>query len=361
MNLDDTEALIKLDASKTYESVIGLPEQCRDAFGAATDVKVPDTYAGPDTLVMAGMGGSGLGARFIESVYGQSLPLPLIRINDYLLPAWVGKKSLVICSSFSGTTEETIENVRQAVSARAKWMAIGTGGQLIDLAAKHSVPFYKIDPVHNPSRQPRLAIGYSVVGQLVLVSKTGIISFGSGDLDPALQAMSDTIRENTRDIPLKSNNAKRDAGALFGKLVVFIGAGHMIGAIHTIKNQMNENAKNFSAIFDIPELNHHLMEGLAFPEANRRHLVIVLVHSGLYSDRIRRRFEITRDVISKNKIPCVEFSPRSATKLAQAFEFVGYGGLVNYYLSMLNGIDPAPIPWVDYFKKELGQSLGQWK
>lgn len=361
MDLDNLEEIKKLDKENVYGSVDDLPKQCLHAWEDTQNIKVPESYSNINKIVMTGMGGSGLGARVIESVYANKLTIPLVRINDYDLPEWADEKTLVICSSFSGTTEETIENARQAQKKNTKWMAIGSGGELIDFAKKYSVPYYQIIPTYNPSKQPRMAIGYSIVGQLVLVSKAGIINFTKADVLSMTEAMDQIKSKVNISILAKDNLAKLSAQKIFQRKVVFMGARHTLAALHIVKNQMNENAKNFSAIFDVPELNHHLMEGLRFPQSNKQDLLCVFAESTLYPKRIQERIIITQDVINKNGISVDVWRTKAQNPLSQAFEIIQFGGFVNFYLTMLNGIDPAPIPWVDYFKIKLGQPLGQWK
>lgn len=361
MNLDDLEEIKKLDKSNVYGSVDELPKQCLHAWEDTKNLQVPDSYHTINKIVMTGMGGSGLGARVIESVYASKLKYPLIRINDYDLPDWVDNETLVICSSFSGTTEETVENARQAQSCGAKWMAIGAGGDLINLAKEHNVPYYQINPIYNPSKQPRLAIGYSIIGQLVMASKANVIDFNKSNVESIIKAMDNIRNKANFSISEKDNLAKISARQMFQKKIIFMGARHTLAAAHVVKNQMNENAKNFSAIFDIPELNHHLMEGLRFPQSNKKDLLCVFIDSTLYPKRISQRVNITKDVIRKNKIPIEIWQTKAEDPLSQAFEIIQFGGFVNFYLAVLYGIDPAPIPWVDYFKIELGQPLGQWK
>ena len=103
------------------------------------------------------------------------------------------------------------------------------------------------------------------------------------------------------------------------------------------------------------------MEGLKFPKTNHKDLVFLFANSDLYPKRIQKRFIITQEVVAKNKVQVINWQSKSKDKLTQAFEFIQWGALVNYYLSMLNNLNPAPIQWVDYFKTKLGQSLGQWK
>jgi glucose/mannose-6-phosphate isomerase len=351
--LDNPETVKSLDKSNVLGSVEALPDQFEHAWEEANKVTVPDTYRDIDNLVMTGMGGSGLGARLIQSVYGMELTVPLVRINDYDLPGFVNQKTLVICSSYSGTTEETIENARQAVDKGARWMAIGTGAELIDLARQHQVPFYQIDPKHNPSNQPRMAIGYSVVGQLAMVAKTGIFQLSHEAIAQAIVTMRQVQAQVNPQVPESKNPAKQLAQKMFNKIILYIAARHLTGAIHTVKNQLSENAKALSARFDIPELNHFMMEGLKHPAMNKTDTLAFFADSRLYPERIQKRLKLTKDVVEKNEIATYLWQAQAESKLSQAFELIQFGAYVNFYLSMLYGIDPAPIPWVDYFKEQL--------
>ncbi|QQS38460.1 hypothetical protein IPM62_03700 [Candidatus Woesebacteria bacterium] len=359
VDINSRESISQLDLENVLGSVEALPDQCLDAYEKANLVNVPEEFGNIENLVMAGMGGSGLGARVIESVYFDTNKFPLVRVNDYNIPNFVNENSLVICSSYSGTTEETLENVRQALERKAKWMAIGTGGTLIDEAKKHGVPYYQIDPKFNPSNQPRMAIGYSIVGQLVLASKLGLFDFTKDDLDQLVIAMKSILEKNSIEINEADNAAKKLARLMYSKNIFYISASHLTGATHTINNQLNENAKTFSADFTIPELNHHLMEGLMHPSTNSQNLFMLFVNSNLYSDKINKRFGITKDVVEKNNLSFYHYTCTAQTKLSQAFELIQFGALANFYLSMLYEQNPAPIPWVDYFKTRMGQPLGK--
>ena len=175
--LDSRKEIAKVDVQNVLGSVEALPDQCKDAWEKSSMIDVPPYYKDVKNVVMCGMGGSGLGARVIESVFSNQLSMPIIKVNDYDLPSFTDIHTLVICSSYSGETEETVENARQAIERGAKWMAIGTGNTLIKLAEDKNIPFYKIEPDFNPSKQPRMAIGYSVIGQLQLLVVVFLLLF----------------------------------------------------------------------------------------------------------------------------------------------------------------------------------------
>lgn len=357
--LDSREEIAKIDLQNVLGSVEELPNQCLDAWEQTRDITVPDSYSKIANIVTCGMGGSGLGARVIESVYAQSLRYPLVRVNDYNLPGFVNENTLVICSAYSGTTEEPVECARQAIKKKAKWMAIGTGNTLLDMAKTQGVPFYQIVPTYNPSNQPRMAIGYSVIGQLVLASKAGLFTMSRQSITNIVKIMGKVLRQNKVEVTVPQNKAKELAMKMAGKQILFISARHLVGSLHVFNNQLNENAKNLSYDVVIPELNHHLMEGLKHPHQNPENILVFFADSKLYPPRIRQRFAITKEVIKKNNLEYFEYELTGKTKLGQAFELIQFGAHVNLYLSILYGQNPAPIPWVDYFKNKLGQPLGK--
>lgn len=361
INLDDEKKLRDLDKSNTYGSVEEFAKQCVHAYDDASKIEVPASYKNINKIIMTGMGGSGLGARIIEGIYGLELKTPFTHLHDYDLPSWVDGKTLVICSAFSGETEEPVQTTKQAYEKNCKLMTIGSGGTIIELAKKYNAPYYQIVPTYNPSKQPRMAIGYSVVGQLMMVAKTGVIKFAKDEINHLVKAMANVVDECKISVETTKNPAKQIALKMYQKNVIFVASRHLVGAAHTTKNQLNENSKNFSTIFEIPELNHHLMEGLKYPDSNKKDIIFYFAESDLYPERIRKRYLITEDVVKQNKVDYVVYKPKSKDPLVQVFEYVQFGGYVSYYLAMLNNLDPAPIPWVDYFKIKLGQSLGQWK
>jgi len=359
MNLDSTEEIKKIDTENVLGSIDQLSDQVLHAWEDANNINVPDDYRNVKNVVMCGMGGSGLGARIIESVYSKDLKIPLLRINDYHLPEFVDLSTLVICSSYSGETEETIQNANEAIDKNAKWMAIANGGKLLRMAQENNVPFYDIDPKFNPSNQPRMAIGYSVIGQMVLAAKAGLFSLQKEEIIGIKNCMKHILSKNNLEIKFFENDAKTLAGKLRDKIIIYVASGHLVGAMHTVNNQLNENAKNLSIDAQIPELNHHLLEGLKHPEKNKENLFMIFVNSNLYPERIKQRMKITRDVVEQNGIETYTFEAISDTKLSQSFELIQFGAYVNYYLSMLYDQNPSPIPWVDYFKEKLGQPLGK--
>ena len=343
----------KLDKSEVYESVLSFPKQIEHAAEMVKSFKLPENYRDIKNVIVAGMGGSALGARLVDSLEYEILKVPLEIVNDYNLPSYVYENTLVIASSYSGTTEETLSCYEEARKLKAKVLTISTGGELADKASNDGVPGFVFKPQFNPSNQPRLGIGYSTISLMVIMAKLKLISLTDEQIGRVISAVEESNRKYS--IGNVDNQAIKLACELMERIPVLIASEHLYEATHTTKNQINENAKTFSVHFAIPELNHHLMEGLNFPQTNKDTLLFIFYISNLYHPRINRRFELTKQLVDNAKIPAFIFIPQSKTRLEQAFEVIQFGNFYSFYLAMLNGLDPAPIPTVDWFKEQLAK------
>jgi glucose/mannose-6-phosphate isomerase len=299
------------------------------------------------------MGGSALGGRISHSVLFDRLRVPFEIINGYKVPQHVGLKTLVICSSYSGNTEESIDCAYQSLEKGAKVFGITAGGKLESLFLENNLPFYLIDEKQNPSKQPRMSIGYATGSILGLFQNLGVASILNEEIEDAIAVMHETATDFHEHTPEGRNLAKKIFETVKNKAVILVSSEHLVGASHTIKNQFNENAKTFSVLFEIPELNHHLMEGLRYPKKLKEDVIFLFVNSKLYSDRVQKRYEVTKKVVDKNGYSFTEFVPNSTKHLSQAFELIILGSFLTYFLTEYYKIDPLEIPWVDFFKDEM--------
>lgn len=357
--LDNPQEIKKIDKENVYGSIEALPEQCLHAWEDVGKIKIPENYRNFKNIVVCGMGGSSLGAHVIQALFKESLKVPLILVRDYHLPGFVDQDSLIVLSSYSGTTEETISCSEEAIKKNLRCFVISTGGKLEELARQQDFPFYKIVPKFNPSNQPRMAIGYSVFGQIAVFSKLGLIQVKKDEVIKLTGFIESLKEKYNLKILLQNNPAKQLAEKAKDKIINLVSAEHLQGALHVFNNQLNENSKNFSNFFYIPELNHHLMEGLKNPQTLKENTFFVFFESDLYSPKIQKRFTITQEVVTKNGIDLKAVKLNGKTALEQTLELITFGAYVNFYLSMLYGINPAPIPWVDFFKAELKKAPHQ--
>lgn len=327
-------------------SIEVLNKQCLDAWQAMKKIKLPNKYKKINKIVLFGMGGSLLGIDVIRHLFNDKLKKPVFIVNDYQMPAYLDKNTLAILSSYSGNTEETVAAAKNILSKTKKIFVITTGKFLAEFAKKNKLPIYLINPQHNPCNQPRMAVGYSIISQLSLFNKLGLIKINERQIFKLVTFL--TTNKNR----LK-NIAKQQAKKIKNKIIIYIASEFLLGNAHIISNQTNENGKNFAAFFAIPELNHHLMEGIGNPVSNKSNLLFLFLNSPLYFIRNQKRYQITKKVINKNHIQWLEFVPQAQNKFLQSFEVLQWGSYLSFYLALSNKIDPSPIPWVDYFKHEL--------
>jgi glucose/mannose-6-phosphate isomerase len=336
------------------ESLKLLSEQITDSLKQAENFKLPKAYRKINKIVVSGMGGSNLGGRIMSAVFEQELKLPIFINADYEIPRWVDSQTLFIASSYSGSTEETIHACAEAKKKKAKIVVL-TGNApknpLCALAKKDGLPCLSFTPNFNPSAQPRLAIGYAVTLLAIILERAGAIKLSARELANAANKLKTWGAKLT---PEKSDNvASKLADKLYGKNIVVVTGGFLAGSAHTLRNQFNENSKNFACYLTLPELNHYALEGLSFPKSNTDNLIGLFFESSLYSPRVAKRLELTKRVSAKNKIKTLSASLKGTTKLEQSMEMLQLGSWITYYLASKNKVNPLAIPWVDWFKKEL--------
>ncbi len=351
--LDNLKHIKKLDPSNILGSIDLLSKQIEQAWSEVKKIDIPKEYTQVDKVVINGMGGSGLGTHIIQSLYFKDLKVPLGNIHSYTLPGIVDDHTLYILSSYSGNTEEILATYESAKKKGAKILAISTDGKLGKLITQGDIPGYLFKPRHNASGQPRMGIGYSVIGLLGLLKKCEVLKIGDSHIKSVVSFLAKAKSQFGSSTLIHDNLAKQTAEHIKNYLPVIVAADFLSGNAHTFANQLNENAKTFANYFIISELNHHLLEGLSFPKTNAKNLIFLFFNSGLYHQRNQERLKITQDVLKKNQIDYLNYSFQGTTQLEQSFEMLIFGSYVSFYLAILYNINPAEIPWVDYFKAQL--------
>jgi len=352
----------KKDIELVKQSLFYLPEQILTSWKESNEAFQPK--AGPpqadkikkkqiNAIAVFGMGGSGLGADIVRSMMRAQILTPFAIINNYSVPFFVNEKTLCIFSSYSGNTEEVIEAYKEVKKRGAQMCVIATGGKLAEFAKKDKIPAYIVNPKYNPAGAPRLGVGYSVGAILGTLCAYGVLGLSRASVDMELKRIFPShseIKKKTAHFSVLGNVlAKR----IFGRVPVLVGSSHLEGAVHTFANEINETAKNFSAHFYLPELDHHLLEGILKPAGLKRNLFFIIFESELYHPRIARRCKLTAEVLKKNGILNLILNPSQTSLIGEALDITILGCFTAYFLSKLNKVNPLPNPWVDYFKKKL--------
>lgn len=348
----DRKHIQSLDSQNMLSSIEVLHKQVAEAWNATSTTVYPEQYKQAKRIVWFGMGGSQLGIDLVKNLAIDTLTVPIEIVNDYTIPAIVDKDTLVVLSSYSGTTEEVTTVARGILTKTQMVVVTSTGGDLEAFATEHQLPAYIFNPVHNPSNQPRMAVGYSVAGTLGMFSALGFVEVTQSDIDATVEHIQSLHAQFGPDNS-ENNTAKQLAEQMADTIPMIISSEFLQGSAHVMTNQMNENSKQFAARFPIPEMNHHLIEGFIFPKENKP--LMVFITSNLYHPRNQKRHEVTMQLARDNGLPAARVGMQGKTKLNQAMELLVFGSYVSLYRAVLNGVDPAPIPNVDYLKNALKQ------
>ncbi|MBU1931892.1 hypothetical protein KJ965_04315 [Patescibacteria group bacterium] len=353
--LDDFEAIKNIDIDEALKSIDSFLDQCRQALEETEKLNLPNLQGKVDNIVVSGMGGSAFTPEIVKTLFSDEIKLPYEIIREYHLPGYVNSRSLVIISSYSGTTAEAIACGKEALKRSSTVLIICSqreGSELLLLAKEKNLNGYIFKETYNPSRQPRLGGGYTVCGHAGLLIKTGLLKTDFQGLKQAVESVQ-TISSLDMKKPLRTNPAKQLAEKLYKKFPVLIASEFLCGAIHGFANQLNESAKTNSVYHFIPEFNHHRMEGFEFPAEFKNQGACVFYPSDLYDKRIQKRYQLTKDIVNQNGLVVLEYQPQAPDKIAQTLETVVFNSYVSYYLAILYKKNPLLIPWVDYFKTQL--------
>jgi glucose/mannose-6-phosphate isomerase len=352
VNLDDVKVYKRLDSANMLEHLHGLPQQCRTAWRKANDFKLPKDYADIDKVVILGMGGSAISGDLARSLFS-SKSKPIIFVSrDYDLPAFVDDRTLVIASSYSGNTEETLSAFSQALQKKCKKLVMTTGGKLKALAEDVKVPVFIIDYV----AQPRATVHYSFMSLMAFLQKLGFLKEKTAEVEALVKDLEKLLGELKETVPASSNRAKQLAAKLHGKIAVIYGAGTLSEVARRWKTQINENSKSW-AFYDLfSELNHNAVVGYQYPPELAPKIYVVLLRCPSLHPRLLIRYQVTSEILKQNGISHETIDSHGEGELSQMMSLVYLGDWVSYYLAILNEIDPTPVKAIDYLKKRLSQS-----
>lgn len=349
-NLDDPKTYTDLDKSNMLSHLQRLPEQCRQAWEKALELKIPATYRKVNKAVVAGMGGSAIGGDLAAGLAALD-GLNLVVHRDYGLPPGVDRNTLIILASYSGETEETLSSYEAALQSPAKKLAITSGGKLKQMATAQSIPVLSIEY----AAPPRAVLGYGFIGLLGILNNLELVKDKSADMEEMLSIIKSQSRSLGKDVPMEKNLAKRLANQFYGRLAVTYGGDFLAAVARRWKTQINENSKAWAFFEVLPELNHNALVGYQFPTELGAHIFVGILHSPLLNPRIHLRCQITGEILAQRKVPHQVLDGEGKSPLSQMMSLIVLGDYISYYLALLYGIDPSPVTVIDYLKGRLAQ------
>ena len=348
-DLDDPGALAAVDPHDSLGAVERTPEQWLEAITRARSCEGLPTRHGINGVVYCGMGGSGVGGDILAAIAAETGSVPVTVVKGYRLPAWTGPNTLVICASYSGTTEETIACFDEASDRKARIVVISTGGALAERAASRAVAH--LSPVED--LQPRQALASLAVPALVIAEQLGLIADIAADLTETEGVLAGRVALYGRDVATDNNVAKQLALQLEGRVPIIWGQEPLLGAAAVRwRTQLNENAKVAAFSNTLPELDHNEVVGYEKDSPSIGELAIVVLRMPGEDPRVSRRIDATIERVGE-LVATVEVSAVGESPLARLMSAVLLGDFVSVYLAVRRGVDPSPVTAIDELKRRL--------
>lgn len=293
-------------------------------------------------IVLCGLGGSGIGGKLVQEIASDSLKVPFLTNHDYSIPNFINEKSLVFISSYSGNTEETLEAFERCMKVNAQIVCITSGGKIAQIAEEKGFTLIRV-PSGNP---PRASLAFSVVAQLILLSKLQLVSKDYRKLLKEAADFIDNIGDYARDIAMEI------ATEVYQSLPIIYTSGEYESIGIRTKQQLNENSKMLTWTNVIPEMNHNELVGWASGNDN---ITAIFFEPEELHGRNKERFNLSKSIIRSKGAKIIEIPSKGSTKLERFFYYIHLGDWLSYFLAVKNNVDPFEIEVIDYLKGKLAE------
>lgn len=321
--------------------VADFTQHLRQALAIAAEFNVGERKKCKNVLI-CGMGGSGIGGTILSQLLADHCAVPIQANKDYSIPAFVNEDTLVIASSYSGNTEETLEAVAAAIDQGAQIACISSGGKLSEMALENGWPLITV-PGGLP---PRAAFGLTIV-QLFRLAEA--YNLTNGAWVRQFETGINYLDENEEQI---KNAAHTLAESIQHKLPVIYTASWLEGVATRWKQQIAENSKGLSWFNTYPEMNHNELVG--WPSGSSD-LAVIFLTSDVDHPRVTKRMELTQTVYRKKTPHVHQFAAVGASKIEQALHLIHFGDWMTVYLAEFKGADSIEIEVIDWLKDELSK------
>lgn len=336
-----------MEKNTTYTSMKKMisvfPDQLQDAIkiGENTDLSLIDKDKILNILII-GLGGSGIGGDYAREICRKTASVPICVSKRYEIPAWVDKNTLIIANSYSGNTEETLASYAQAIEKGAQVICVSSGGKLIEKAKDNNQAFIQV-PGNYAS--PRACLGYSIVSQLTIMEKIGMIK---PQWKQEIYASIERLNNEVEDI---RQRAGQIALILADKRIIIYAEDSMGPLALRWKQQINENAKTLACQNVVPEMNHNELVGWR----DDGNIAVIFLRSKFNLERNAVRMDINKEIISSYAASIIEIYGKGMSFIEQLIYLIHLGDWMSYELAQLKGRDVVEVKVIDYLKSELAK------
>lgn len=322
------------------DDVLGTPDQLRDALWRVEGARLESSEAAG--LLVCGMGGSAIGADLAAAALGDRLTRPMLTVRGYSLPPWVTTEWTVLCSSYSGGTEETLACFAAAEALGARRLVAATGGPLVDDAREAGVPVVGLPGIF----QPRAAVAYMFTIAAEVAALARVAPRIHTEIDVAAAFLSEQVDDLRK-------RASAIAAEIDATPAVIYGADLTAPVARRWKTQINENAKLPAYYSELPEADHNELCGWAGAEAGSAAAAVFLEDSDQHP-RVRRRFELTAELVAAHASAAIRVETVGETRTERQFWALMLGDLVSLEIAAQRGVDPVPVEAIEGFKVAMG-------
>ena len=348
VDLDDRAALERIDASGMLATVGDLGAHVAAGYAAGKAVTGLPSLEGVTSIVFCGLGGSAVAGDILKQAFRERLIAPVDVNRSPILPAYAGRNTLVIVSSFSGETSETLSAAREAVARGCRMLAITSGGSLRGLCADHGIAAAFVPA----GFQPRAALGYLTFAMLGALESAGLVPPLAADVAETTETLSSSATALGPNVPAASNPAKEMA-AWIGDRVPVIWGAEGIGAVAAMrwKTQMSENGKVPAWHSTMSELDHNEVVGWTKPYGERH--AIVALRSPYEHPEHAARFPLSADIARAAGADVREVQAPPLGSVASLFALIHVGDFASCYVGLRRGVDPTPVDVITKLKGAL--------
>ncbi len=342
-NLDDPSILAP-DVSGMFTHIRALGREMVRAWQSSGSLVAPHLTESLDSIVVAGMGGSATAGDYFAAMCSGTSPIPVMVVRGAALPAFASDRTLVVVSSYSGETAESLACYDEARRHHAPVVTITAGGRLADQAAADGVPIVPINYVS----PPRAAIAHTIAPLLRLGAMLEICPADDTIVEDAAADCEAFIAGRLApDVPRGQNVAKQVAEALWRRMPLVLGGEHLAPVTTRFKNQLAENGKTIAIAETLPEAAHNIVVGLQTARDDASRIAVVLLDSVSYGPATRRVADEIAELFTQHGIGVERAATPGASTLAQMLTGTALGDYASCYLALLHGIDPTPIPEIE--------------
>jgi glucose/mannose-6-phosphate isomerase len=333
----------KFDTQNQFNVLKETYKQASDAWNNKIDLSQlkKEKYS---SIVFCGLGGSAISGDLLCDYLSGELKIPFNVVRGYNLPSFVNENTLVIISSYSGNTEESISCFEQALKKSSNIVVITSGGKIGDIAAVNKIPVVNI----KGGFQPRYALGLSFFSLLKIVQELGIASEKTN-----VKKIIDLWQKRGAEFSLENNQAVQIANEIIGFIPVIYSSEFLSSTGYRLKCQFNENSTLHAFHNSLPEMNHNEIIGWESYKEKQFHTKVIYLTDREYHPQNKKRFDILREMLAEQKIEVLTLSSDEENKKVRIMDLIYLSDWISFYTSVLRGFDPSEIDFIHRMKQRL--------